>query len=28
MRQPSVGSMPYGVAIAAGTLIVILSRHV
>ena len=28
MRQPSVGSMPYGVAIAAGTLTVILSRHV
>lgn len=28
MRQPSVGSMPYGVAIAAGTLAVILSRHV
>jgi prepilin peptidase CpaA len=27
MREPSVGSMPYGLAIAIGTLLVLVSRH-
>jgi prepilin peptidase CpaA len=27
MRQPSVGSMPYGVAIAAGTLLVLAASQ-
>jgi prepilin peptidase CpaA len=27
MRQPSVGSMPYGLAIAVGTIALLLNRH-
>jgi prepilin peptidase CpaA len=27
MRQPSVGSMPYGLAIAVGTMVVLASRY-
>ena len=27
MRQPSVGGMPYGLAIAAATLILLCMRH-